>query len=116
MTVKTVNTTIPVKTTTRYTYDNNGNLTYKADEVTQAIPVIDPPDVHFGMFISGQQPVPGQETETRTATAYAAALVDFVAFYEYDGFNQLIRTTQGTSIKGWSDLLGAKTNGSQGAR
>jgi len=82
--------------TTAYTYDNNGNLTYKADEITRKIDPANPPTPHFGMFISGQADDP-TTPQNDAATEYALDMLMSTAYYSYDGFNQLIKSTQGNS-------------------
>jgi|GEM_PF-557318 len=82
--------------TTAYTYDNNGNLTYKADEITRKIDPANPPTPHFGMFISGQADDPATP-QNDAATEYALDMLMSTAYYTYDGFNQLIKSTQGNS-------------------
>lgn len=39
--------------TTRYNYDNNGNMTFTSGEITKKIDPSNPPTPHFGMFIPG---------------------------------------------------------------
>ena len=68
------------KDTTTYTFDNNGNVTYKTVEKVKRA---DPNNkAKFGMFISGQ----GPENEYNKGTAY----------FTYDELNRLVRTTTGS--------------------
>ncbi|MCX7920801.1 MAG: S8 family serine peptidase [Clostridia bacterium] len=64
------------KETVRYTYDNNGNLVYKANEIRKtAIPNELP---EFGAFIIGQ-------TSSKNTKLFATA-------FEYDVWNQLVKS------------------------
>ncbi|MCM1567226.1 MAG: S8 family serine peptidase [Dehalobacter sp.] len=79
-----------LKTTTKYGYDNNGNNTSKLTEQIRKIDPINPPTPHFGMFI------PGQEKDG--ATQYAEDLVGFAQYFEYDVFNQMIKSNTGNAM------------------
>ncbi len=70
-----------------YTYDNNGNLINKTTEVRKKIDPANPPTPTFGLFIYGQ-PNPNPRIDD---------VLEGVARYEYDGFNQLIKVSTGRS-------------------
>ncbi len=78
-----------VRTTTKYGYDNNGNLTSKLTSQIKKIDPLKPPEAHFGMFIAGQ--------EKDGATQYAKDIAGFAQYFEYDVFNQMIKSSTGTS-------------------
>lgn len=70
--------------TTRYTYDYNGNLLYKEIEKLQPLEDLEIPT--FTMIIFG---------ETNTD------LGKFAVMFQYDEWNQLIRTTSGSSVSSY---------------
>ncbi len=78
-----------VRTTTKYGYDNNGNLTSKLASQIKKIDPLKPPEAHFGMFIAGQ--------EKDGATMFAQGIAGFAQYFEYDVFNQMIKSSTGTS-------------------
>ncbi len=85
----TVQQLYDVRTTTKYGYDNNGNLTSKLTSQIRKIDPLKPPETHFGMFIAGQ--------EKDGATMFAQDIAGFAQYFEYDVFNQMIKSSTGTS-------------------
>lgn len=61
-------------------------LEYNPEKTRQVDPAT-PPEVHFGMYIPGQQ-----------ATQYAQEIVGNVANYEYNVWNQMIKSTSNNNI------------------
>lgn len=68
-------------TTTRYYYDNNGNMTSKQVEVVKKADKITTP--HFGIIVIEDEQESVQQSDTMMANA----------FYSYDAFNRMIRST-----------------------
>ncbi|MFC5404398.1 S8 family serine peptidase, partial [Cohnella soli] len=70
-----------------YAYDNNGNLINKSTEVRKKIDPSNLPTPTFGLFIYGQT----------NPNPRISDVLEGVARYEYDGFNQLIKVATGNS-------------------
>jgi RHS repeat-associated protein len=70
-----------------YAYDNNGNLINKTTEIRKKVDPGNLPTPTFGLFIYGQS----------NPNPRIADVLEGVARYEYDGFNQLIKTATGSS-------------------
>ncbi|QTH45393.1 S8 family serine peptidase [Cohnella sp. LGH] len=70
-----------------YAYDNNGNMINKSTEIRKKIDPENPPSPTFGLFIYGQ-PNPNPRI---------ADVLEGVARYEYNGFNQLVKMSTGNS-------------------
>lgn len=81
--VKTTGETDQVK----YTYDNNGNLINKSTETRKKIDPENLPTPTFGIFVYGQ-PNPNERIDSVLAG---------IAHYEYNVFNELVKTTTGSS-------------------
>ena len=77
------------RTTIKYGYDNNGNLTSELASQIRKIDPLKPPEAHFGMFIAGQ--------EKDGATMFAQDIGQYQQYFEYDVFNQMIKSSIGTS-------------------
>jgi len=71
----------------KYTYDNNGNMTLKATEITKKVDPLNPVAPSFGAFIYGQE----------NSNPAIANILSGTAKYTYDVWNQLIRVTSGSS-------------------
>ncbi|MCM3134249.1 S8 family serine peptidase [Paenibacillus polysaccharolyticus] len=76
------------KATTRYSYDNNGNMIHSAKEIIKQVDPQNPVTPSFGMFIDGQ---PADNPKTAQIQAGTAQMT-------YDGWNQLISTTSGGGL------------------
>ncbi|MCD9024089.1 S8 family serine peptidase [Cohnella silvisoli] len=72
---------------TNFYYDNNGNLINKTSEFRKKIDPANPPTPTFGLFIYGQS----------NPNPRISDVLDGVARYEYDGFNQLVKVGTGNS-------------------
>ena len=79
---KTVNN---VDEVTQYSYDNNGNQIFKAKEVSKPITLEESDS--FSMFITGEN---GNST------------IEGLTIFEYDGFNQLIKSTIDNQITSYT--------------
>lgn len=71
----------------KYSYDNNGNLINKSVDIIKAVDPNNPPTPTFGVFIYGQE----------NNNPRISDVVNSVAMYQYDGFNQLIKMGTGTN-------------------
>ena len=71
----------------KFAYDNNGNLINKSVDTIKAVDPANPPTPTFGIFIYGQE----------NNNPRISDVVNNVALYQYDGFNQLIRMGTGSS-------------------
>ncbi|THF81694.1 RHS repeat-associated core domain-containing protein [Cohnella fermenti] len=68
-----------------YTYDNNGNMISKSTEERKKTDPMNLPEPTFGIFVYGQV----------TDNPRIVTVLEGVARYEYDVFNQLIRVSMG---------------------
>ncbi|THF81686.1 RHS repeat-associated core domain-containing protein [Cohnella fermenti] len=68
-----------------YTYDNNGNMISKSTEERKKTDPMNLPEPTFGIFVYGQV----------TDNPRIVTVLEGVARYEYDVFNQLIRVSTG---------------------
>lgn len=71
----------------KFSYDNNGNMLNKSVDSIKAVDPSNPPTPTFGIFIYGQE----------NDNPRINDVVNGVAMYQYDGFNQLIKMGTGSS-------------------
>ena len=77
------------KETTEYGYDNNGNMTGKSLESTRTINPASPPSAKFWMYFEG---------EGTSNPNVPLNILSGTASYEYDVWNQLIKSSTGDGV------------------